>query len=179
MKQLTEKQAGCLIGRLRPCHVVCHLNQSRLVGRVCLCCKRPNTCKQSRKRSSCANFSEMLYISHSGVTMPTTCISSQFRGNVCVVVCQTERPRDSTTEKHRSTLCLMWLSPIASWDPRVRHVMSVECKAHLPRGPAFQCRQWTIAEALHTQDMRHIRCFAAYANKPDASVVLMDVTLYD
>jgi hypothetical protein len=30
--------------------------------------------------------------------------------------------------------------------------LTVECKAHLPRGPAFQCRQWTIAEALHTHE---------------------------
>jgi hypothetical protein len=102
------KASRMSIGRLRPCHVVCHLIQSRRVGSLCLCCKRPNTCKQSRKRWSCANFSEMLYISHRGVTIPT--IFSQFRSNVCVVVCQTERPRDSTTEKYRSSLCIMWFS---------------------------------------------------------------------
>jgi hypothetical protein len=92
----------------------------------------------------------------------------------------TARQHDSTTEEHRSSLCIMWLSPIASWDPQVRHVMSMECKAHLPRGPAFQCRQRTIAETLHTQDMGHIRCFAASANNVDASVVVAaDVTRYD
>jgi hypothetical protein len=70
MKQLTEKQAGCSIGRLRPCHVVCHLIHSRLAESVCLCYKWSNNCKQSRKRQSCANFSERLYISHRGVTIP-------------------------------------------------------------------------------------------------------------